>query len=47
MRKVLATGAACFIGFHLPKRLIDNTMDEIIGIDSLSDYYDVNLRIIN
>lgn len=45
MRKILVTGAAGFIGFHLSKRLINNTTDEVIGIDNLNDYYDVNLKI--
>ncbi len=42
--KILVTGAAGFIGFHLSKALL-NRDDEVIGIDSINDYYDVNLKI--
>ena len=41
--KVLVTGAAGFIGFHLTKRLIERG-DQVVGIDNLNDYYDVNLK---
>ena len=43
MTEILVTGAAGFIGFHLSKRLLDRG-DTVIGIDNLSDYYDVNLK---
>jgi UDP-glucuronate 4-epimerase len=43
MRKVLVTGAAGFIGFHLAKRLAGNG-DLVIGLDSVNDYYDVTLK---
>ena len=36
--KVLITGAAGFIGFHLSKALL-NQGAEVIGIDNLNDYY--------
>lgn len=43
MAKILVTGSAGFIGFHLSKRLIDRG-DEVVGIDCINDYYDVNLK---
>lgn len=39
----LVTGAAGFIGFYLTKKLL-NEGYTVIGIDSLNDYYDVNLK---
>lgn len=42
--KILVTGAAGFIGFHLSKRLAERG-DTVIGIDNLNDYYDVNLKL--
>lgn len=42
-RKVLVTGAAGFIGFHLAKRLLDNGY-EVAGIDNVNAYYDVSLK---
>lgn len=41
--KVLVTGAAGFIGFHLTLALL-NRADEVIGIDNLNDYYDPALK---
>jgi UDP-glucuronate 4-epimerase len=42
--KYLVTGAAGFIGFHLAKRLCEQGHD-VVGIDNLNDYYDVNLKL--
>ena len=42
--KVLVTGAAGFIGMHVAQRLLDRG-DQVIGLDNLSDYYDVNLKL--
>jgi len=41
--KVLVTGAAGFIGSYVSKRLLDRG-DEVIGLDNVNDYYDVNLK---
>ncbi len=41
--KILITGAAGFIGFHLTKKLLE-AGHKITGIDNLDDYYDVNLK---
>ncbi|MEQ7799390.1 NAD-dependent epimerase [Pedobacter sp. ASV1-7] len=41
--KILVTGTAGFIGFHLTKRLLERG-DEVIGVDNINDYYDVNLK---
>jgi UDP-glucuronate 4-epimerase len=43
MKKILVTGAAGFIGFHLCQRLLARG-DEVIGLDNLNDYYDVSLK---
>ena len=42
-KKILVTGAAGFIGFHLSKRLIEEG-HHVIGLDSINDYYDVKLK---
>ena len=41
--RVLVTGSAGFIGYHLSKRLLENG-DTVIGFDNINDYYDVNLK---
>ncbi len=41
--KILVTGTAGFIGFHLAKRLLDRG-DTVVGIDIINDYYDVELK---
>lgn len=43
MSKILVTGAAGFIGFHLSKRLLKSG-ETVVGLDNLNDYYDVNLK---
>ncbi|MBE7538129.1 MAG: NAD-dependent epimerase/dehydratase family protein [Opitutaceae bacterium] len=42
--KVLVTGAAGFIGYHVARRLADSRKCEVVGIDNLSDYYSVDLK---
>lgn len=41
--KVLVTGTAGFIGFFVAKRLLERG-DEVVGLDNVNDYYDVNLK---
>jgi UDP-glucuronate 4-epimerase len=41
--KILVTGTAGFIGFHLAKKLLE-LGHEVIGYDNINDYYDVNLK---
>lgn len=43
MRKVLLTGAAGFIGAKTVQKLLDLGI-EVVGIDNLNDYYDVDLK---
>ena len=40
---ILVTGTAGFIGFHLTKKLLERG-DNVIGLDNINDYYDVNLK---
>ncbi|MCB0486700.1 MAG: NAD-dependent epimerase/dehydratase family protein, partial [Flavobacteriaceae bacterium] len=44
MKKVLVTGAAGFIGYHLSKLLATNQY-EVVGIDNINDYYDPDLKL--
>ena len=43
MAKILVTGAAGFIGYHTATRLLERG-DTVVGLDSMSDYYDVSLK---
>lgn len=43
MARVLVTGAAGFVGFHLSRRLLARG-DQVTGLDNLCDYYDVGLK---
>jgi len=43
-KKILITGAAGFIGFHLSKKLLEHGAT-VIGFDNLNDYYDPNLKL--
>ena len=42
-KKILITGAAGFVGFHLSKKLLEQGV-EVIGFDNVNDYYDVRLK---
>lgn len=42
-KRILITGTAGFIGYHLAKKLIEQNY-EIVGLDNINDYYDVNLK---
>lgn len=42
MKRILITGAAGFIGFHLAKKLCKNSI--VLGLDNFNDYYDVQLK---
>lgn len=44
MSKILVTGAAGFIGFHVAKRLLADG-HVVVGLDNLNDYYDVSLKL--
>ena len=41
--KILVTGTAGFIGYHLALRLIKEGF-EVVGLDCINDYYDINLK---
>lgn len=43
MAKVLVTGTAGFIGYHLCCRLLESGF-EVVGLDSINDYYDISLK---
>lgn len=43
MQKILVTGAAGFIGFHLA-RLLLGQHQQVVGLDNLNQYYDVSLK---
>ena len=41
--KVLVTGCAGFIGYHVAEALIARG-DDVVGLDNLNDYYDIRLK---
>ena len=41
--KILITGSAGFIGFHLVSRFISEGYN-VVGVDIINDYYDINLK---
>lgn len=42
--KILITGCAGFIGFHLIKKLLKEKNIEVVGIDNINNYYDIKLK---
>ncbi len=42
--KILITGSAGFIGYHVTKKLFLNKNVTVVGIDNLNDYYEVKLK---
>ena len=42
---ILITGSAGFIGFHLAKKILENSQHEVIGLDNFNSYYDLNLKL--
>lgn len=43
MRKILVTGAAGFIGYHMSRALLEKG-ESVVGLDNLNDYYSVQLK---
>lgn len=41
--KILVTGTAGFIGYHLAQKLISRG-DEVVGLDNINDYYDQKVK---
>ena len=42
--KILVTGCAGFIGYHLCDYLLKNKKLKIFGLDNLNNYYDIDLK---
>ena len=42
--KIIITGCAGFIGYHLSNRLLNNKKNKIVGFDSLNRYYSIKLK---
>ena len=42
--RILITGCAGFVGFHLSNALLKNKKNYLIGIDNLNDYYSIKLK---
>ena len=42
--KILVTGCAGFIGYHVCKKLIEANKYQVFGIDNINNYYDIKLK---
>ncbi|MCK4664904.1 MAG: NAD-dependent epimerase [Bacteroidales bacterium] len=42
--KILVTGSAGFIGYHLVISLVKDTKNQVIGLDNINDYYDLRVK---
>lgn len=42
-KKIIVTGSAGFIGFHLSRTLLDRGLS-VVGVDNMTDYYDVRMK---
>jgi UDP-glucuronate 4-epimerase len=42
--KIILTGCAGFIGFHLAKKLLSLKSNTVIGIDNIDNYYDIKIK---
>ena len=43
-KKILITGTAGFIGFHTAKALLKDKKCIVVGVDNITDYYDVRMK---
>ena len=41
---IIVTGSSGFIGFHLCKKLLQNNMNKVFGIDNIDNYYDIKIK---
>ena len=42
--KILVTGSAGFIGYHLVEKLTNNKKNAVLGIDSINNYYSTKIK---
>lgn len=42
--KILITGTAGFIGYHLVKKLVRDNDIQVFGLDNINDYYDLRVK---
>jgi len=46
-KRILVTGAAGFVGFHLCLALSNDPQNVVVALDNFNDYYDVKLKIVS